>query len=76
MIDEYFAHFDEILAFTDFISLNQISKKRIDDYSGIIKGQLQFGDYQLDLIEVIFIFNNPEKRRKNTVIISWIKTKN
>ncbi|MCF8308338.1 MAG: DUF6516 family protein [Bacteroidales bacterium] len=64
MIDEYFAYFDEVLAFTDFISLNQISKKRIDDYSGIIKGQLQFGEYQLDLIEVIFLFNNPEKKKK------------
>ncbi len=64
MIDEYFAHFDEILAFTDFISLNQISKKRIDDYTGIVKGQLQFEKYQLDLIEVIFLFNNPEKKKK------------
>ena len=64
MIDEYFADFDEILAFTDFISLNQISKKRIDDYSGIVKGHLQFGKYQLDLIEVIFLFNNPQKKKK------------
>ncbi len=64
MIEEYFTKFSENLAYLEIVSSHSLIKKKIDDYSGIIRGKIYFDRYCLDVLEVVFLFNNPKKVKK------------
>jgi hypothetical protein len=64
MIDDYFLNFSESLAYLDIITSHSLTKKKIDDYSGIIRGRICFGKFSLDVLEVVFLFNNPQVKKK------------
>jgi len=55
MIIKYFAKFDEIINNADFITSSEIQKRKVNDFLGIIQGQIIIGDKTLDLLEVIII---------------------
>lgn len=64
MIDDYFLEFSEIISHLDIITNHSITNKKIDDYSGIIRGKIYIDNYCLELLEIIFLFNNPQKEKK------------
>ena len=64
MIDDYFLKFSESLAYLDIITSHSLTKKKIDDYSGIIRGRICFGQFSLEVLEVVFLFNNPQVKKK------------
>ena len=64
MIDDYFLEFNKIVSHLDIITYQSITKKKIDDYSGVISGKIYIDNYCLNLLEVIFLFNNPKKQKK------------
>ena len=64
MIYDYFVKFSEDLAYLEIVTSHSLTKKKIDDYSGIIRGKIYFDRYCLEMIEVVFLFNNPQKAKK------------
>ena len=64
MIDDYFIEFSKIISHLDIITYHSVTKKKIDDYSGVIRGKIYIDNYCLKFLEVIFLFNNPQKQKK------------
>jgi len=64
MIDEYFNEIEELLNNNPFIIKNEISKNKLNEYSGIIKGILRFKKSTLSFIEVTDLDNNTDRVKK------------
>ena len=64
MIIKYFAKFDEIINNADFITSSEIQKRKVNDFLGIIQGQIIIGDKTLDLLEVIIITDQQLSKKK------------
>ena len=64
MITKYFIHFDTIINKTDFISGSKIQKRKVNDFLGIIEGEININNKILDILEVIKITNKQLSKKK------------
>ncbi len=59
MINDYFNEFDTIVNNTERIVSSSVNKRKINDFLGIIEGQLVFDNGILDILEVVTV-NHPK----------------